>query len=281
MTEATARPVAGASNSSDTVRRFLRSRRGGLLAFVVLALVGWQVIAPLLESDSVPRPLETFAFMWDEIRGVTLAPDNLYQAFLITMRRLVIGFVIAVVIGVPIGLLMGLSRRFEAYFRDLVVILLTLPYLIWALVLSMWFGFTDTAPILTVVLSAVPFIILNVWEGVKDVPQDLLEMSRSYKMSRLTTLRHVIIPSQTPFLFAAARYGFANGWKGVVVAEVFGAAAGAGWTIRYWYDAHRAYGVVGYAFFFVIFSLILERVLFGKLSKYVFRWRPSVMEDRA
>ena len=279
MTEATAGRIQPAASRSS-LQRWLRGRRGGLLAFAVLALGGWQILAPLL-SESVPTPIETFSFMWDEIRAVTLAPDNLYQAFLITARRLVIGFVIAVVIGVPIGLLMGLSPRVEAYFRDLVVVLLTLPYLIWALVFSMWFGFTDTAPILTVVLSAIPFIILNVWEGVKDVPEDLLAMARAFDMKRSLVLRHVIIPSQTPFLFAAARYGFANGWKGVVVAEVFGAASGAGWTIRYWYDAHRTYGVVGYAFFFVIFSLILERVLFGKLSKYVFRWRPAVVEDQA
>ena len=260
---------------------FLKSRRGGLTVFLVLVLGGWQLIVPLTGSHTLPMPAEVLAFMWDEIRGDTLAPDNLYEAFAITFRRLFVGLVIAAVAGFPIGLLMGLSDKVEAFFHDIVVVLLTLPYLIWALVLSMWFGFTDTAAIWTVVLSAVPYIILNVWEGVKDVPRDLVEMSRAFEMPRKDLIRHVIVPSQMPFIFAAARYGFANGWKGVVVAEVFGAATGAGWTFRFWYDAHRAYSLVGYAIFFIVLSLILERVVFGKLSAYVFRWRASVVDDAA
>jgi ABC-type nitrate/sulfonate/bicarbonate transport system permease component len=77
-------------------------------------------------------------------------------------------------------------------------------------------------------------------------------------------------------MFAAARYSFALGWKGVVVAEVFGGRDGAGWTIKFWYDAHRAHGVVGYAFFFMIFAVVFERLVFDSLAKRVFKWRPAV-----
>lgn len=265
--------------SSGGIPRWLKSRRSGTVTFFVLIFAGWQIMVSLLDVHTLPTPVSVAAFMWDEIRGETLAPDNMYIAFLITFRRLGVGLVLAAAMGVPIGLLMGLSKRFEAMVRDFVVVLLTLPYIIWALVLSMWFGFTDTASVWTVALSAVPYVILNVWEGVKDVPRDLVEMSRAFEMPRGDLIRHVIMPSQMPFLFAAARYGFANGWKGVVVAEVFGAANGAGWTIRYWYDAHRAYGLVGYAVFFIVLSLVLERVVFGKLSDRVFRWRAAVSDE--
>lgn len=259
--------------------RWARGRRGALTAFVVLALGGWQIAVPLLPTDLIPYPSEVGAFMWDEVRGETLAPDNLYVTFGITFKRLLIGLALAVAIGVPIGLLMGLWKRAEAFFRDFVVVLLTMPDLVWALVFAMWLGFGAAAPVLTVTLAAVPFIIANVWEGVRDVPRELVDMGRAYDMSRVTLIRHVIIPSQMPFVFSALRYGFANGWKGVVVAEVFAAANGAGWTIRYWYDAHRAYGVIGYALFFVLVSLILERVAFTKLSDIVFRWRRSVVDQ--
>lgn len=256
--------------------RRLRTRRAASITFILLILVFWQLVVPVLPTRLVPMPLEVAGFMWDELRGDTLAPDTVYQAFAITLRRLVIGFGLAVVIGTPIGLAMGLSQRVEAFFRDFVVVTLTMPYLVWSLVFAMWLGFGNRAPIYTVVLSALPFIILNIWEGVRDVPKELVDMGHAFEMSRGALIRHVILPSQMPFIFAALRYGFANGWKGVVVAEVFAAADGAGWMIRYWYDAHRAYGVIGYALFFVIFSLFLERTLFTRLSNWVFRWRPSI-----
>ncbi|MQA82044.1 MAG: ABC transporter permease subunit [Streptosporangiales bacterium] len=280
MTSVSTPAANGRPSVAHVLGGWIRGRRGALTTFVVALFVFWQVSVPLLPTELIPYPYEVAGFMWDEIRGDTLAPHTVYQAFGITFGRLGIGFVLAVAIGVPVGLVMGMSLRFEAMFRDFLVVLLTIPYLVWALVFSMWLGFGSGAPVLTVTLTALPFIILNVMEGVRDVPRDLVDMANAFEMPRPTLIRHVIFPSQMPFVFAALRYGFANGWKGVVVAEVFGAADGAGWTIRYWYDAHRAQGVIGYALFFVLFSLVLERVVFGRLSKTVFRWRPAVA-DRA
>ncbi len=49
-----------------------------------------------------------------------------------------------------------------------------------------------------------------------------------------------------------------------------------GWTIKFWYDAHRAHGVVGYALFFILFAMTLEKVVFDPLARRVFKWRPSI-----
>jgi NitT/TauT family transport system permease protein len=107
------------------------------------------------------------------------------------------------------------------------------------------------------------------------VPKDLLDMGKAYGTSRFDSIRYIILPSLMPFFFAALRYALANAWKGLVLAELFASTNGAGWTIKFWYDAHRAQGIIGYALFFVIFALIVERLIFGRLSAYVFRWRPQ------
>ncbi len=124
-------------------------------------------------------------------------------------------------------------------------------------------------------LAAWTFVVINVAEGVRNVPKDLLDMAHGRTASRRRdSIRHVIFPSLMPFFFAALRYALANAWKGLVLAELFASTNGAGWTIKFWYDAHRAQGIVGYALFFVIFALIVERLIFGRLSARVFRWRP-------
>jgi ABC-type nitrate/sulfonate/bicarbonate transport system permease component len=260
--------------------RFALSRRGAITAYLLIVLLGWQIIASVVPTRLFPKPVDVAAFMWDELRGETLAPATVYEAFGTTLGRLLTGFAFAILIGSVIGLFMGLSKRAEAFFRDFVVTLLAMPDLVWALVFAMWLGFGPLATIYTVTLAAMPFVILNVWEGVRAVPRDLVDMARSFGTGRKTIIRHIIVPAQMPFAFAALRYGFVNGWKGVVVAEVFGAADGAGWTIRFWYDAHRSYAVVGYALFFVIFAIIVDRLIFRKLSNHVFRWRPSVATKR-
>jgi NitT/TauT family transport system permease protein len=255
--------------------RILRQRRTARILSLVLFLVGWQLIVPLLPTALVPMPSRVLGFMWDELRGDTLGRTTVWEAFAISLRRLFTGFAIAFAIGLPVGLLMGASRWIDRMFKDFVLVGLAMPSLVWALLTGLWFGLDSGATIITVVLAATPFVIINTLEGVRDVPRELTDMARSFHVPRRHVIRHVIFPSLMPFFFASLRYGLANGWKGLVLAEVFAATSGAGWNIRYWYDAHRAQGVIGYAFFFIIFALIVERLVFQRLSNRVFRWRPS------
>ena len=55
-----------------------------------------------------------------------------------------------------------------------------MPSLVWALIAAMWFGFGTTAPLVTVILAAVMFVVINIAEGVRNVPKDLLDMSTAY-----------------------------------------------------------------------------------------------------
>jgi ABC-type nitrate/sulfonate/bicarbonate transport system permease component len=268
--------------STLAVGRFLRSSLSGRLTLPLVCLAVWLLSIQLVTAiwpfavDVLPTPWQVFGFMWDEIIGDTLAPRNMYETFGISLQRLGIGMLIALAIGTVIGLAMGLSKGVNAFFNDWVVAILAMPNLAWALFCSLAFGFGDVGPIVTVVLTGIPFVIINVREGVRNTPTDLFDMSRAFGVPRERVIRHVLLPSLMPFLFAAARYSFALGWKGLVVAEVFGGQDGAGWTIKFWYDAHRAYGVIGYALLFVVFAIVFEKFLFDQLEKRLFKWRPPL-----
>ncbi|MQA99853.1 MAG: ABC transporter permease subunit [Actinobacteria bacterium] len=267
--------VAAASRPAAWPARIIRSRRTARFLFPLVVLAVWQLAFMFLETAVLPSPGKVLSFMWDEVRMDTLSRHTLYQSFAISLGRLIVGFLIALAIGLVIGLLMGLVRPIEYFLYDVVVVVLAVPSLVWALITGLLFGLGNNAPIVTVIGVGIPFVILNVLEGVKNSPKELFDMSRAFRVPRRRVVRHVLLPSLMPFFFAALRYGFANGWKGLVLAEVFASTNGAGWTIRYWYDAHRAQGVLGYALFFVLFALILERGVFERVSRYVFRWRPQ------
>jgi NitT/TauT family transport system permease protein len=253
----------------------LRHHRTARVLSVACFLLAWQIITPRLPTALIPMPAEVLGFMWDEIRGETVARTTVWEAFFISLRRLGTGFVIAYAIGVPVGLLMGVSRWTERMLRDFVLVGLAMPSLVWALLTGIWFGLDSAAPLVTVVLASTPFVIINTVEGVHDVPRELSDMARSFRVPRRTVIRHVVFPSLLPFFFASLRYGLANGWKGLVLAEVFAATSGAGWNIKFWHDAHRAQGVIGYALFFILFAVFVERAIFERFAKWAFRWRPS------
>jgi ABC-type nitrate/sulfonate/bicarbonate transport system permease component len=271
--------VAVASSTAKpgfSLSRVLRSPRTARLLFPLALLAVWQIAFEVMDSQIFPAPAEVLNFMWDEIRLDTLSRYTLYESFGISLGRLLTGFAVAMLVGTAIGLAMGLSKSVYYFLYDIVVVLLAMPSLVWALLTGLLFGLGNQAPIVTVIMAGIPFVILNVLEGVRNSPKDLYDMARSFDVPQSGRIRHVLIPSLMPFFFAALRYGFANGWKGLVLAEVFAATNGAGWTIRFWYDAHRAHGVLGYALFFILFALFIERGVFERLSRRVFRWRPSL-----
>jgi ABC-type nitrate/sulfonate/bicarbonate transport system permease component len=250
-----------------------------LFPFVVLGV--WYFIYYTLDSRIFPSPQTVAVFMWEEITltsGVrySSAAENIYVQFGITLMRLTIGFVIALVLGTIIGLAVGISKKVDAFFHDWVMGVLAMPALVYALFLGLALGFGNLGPILAVVIAGTPFVIINIREGVRNTPKELIDMARSFEVPQNKITRHVLLPSLMPFFFAAIRYAYAVGWKGLVITEVFASDRGMGWTIKFWYDAHRAHGVIGYAIFFIIFALALEKLVFDPLANRAFKWRPKI-----
>lgn len=277
-----ARGAASRKKRQPLVLRVLKSPRFARALFLPSVLVFWLISNKLIEnswdfdSSVLATPREVWDFMYAEVTGDTVAPNNLYETFGISLRRLGIGWAISMVVGTAIGLGMGLSKAINAFFHDWVMALLAMPALAWALFLSLILGFGDAGPVWAVILAGIPFVIINVREGVRSTPTDLFDMSNAFGVSQSKRIRHVLLPSLFPFLFAAARYAMSIGWKGLVLIELFGGQDGAGWTFKFWYDAHRLHGVIGYSMFFVIFALAVENLVFEPISKRVFRWRPSL-----
>ena len=273
--------ITAAPARKSRLRRTLTSSTTARLLFPVFVIALWYVIYFAIDSRIFPTPLRVLVFMWKEITltsGVRYSSvgENLYIQFAISIARLSFGFLVAMVLGTLVGLGMGVSKSVDAFFHDWVMAILAMPALVWALFFSVAFGFGHAAPVLTVIFAGIPFVIINVREGVRNTPKELIDMAKAFEVPDNRISRHVLFPSLLPFFFAAMRYAYSIGWKGLVIAEVFGSQVGMGWTIKFWYDANRAHGVIGYAIFFILFALALEKLVFDPLARRAFKWRPSL-----
>jgi NitT/TauT family transport system permease protein len=267
--------------SQGRLIRFIKSPTFARILFPFVVLGIWYFIYYTIDSRIFPSPQQVAVFMWEEITltsGVRYSSvaENIYVQFAITLMRLTIGFFIALILGTIIGLAMGISKKVDAFFHDWVMGILAMPALVYALFLGIALGFTNIGPIIAVVIAGTPFVIINIREGVRNTPRELIDMARSFEVPQNKITRHVLLPSLMPFFFAAIRYAYAVGWKGLVITEVFASDRGMGWTIKFWYDAHRAHGVIGMALFFIIFALALEKLVFDPLANRAFKWRPKI-----
>ena len=192
-----------------------------------------------------------------------------------SLLRIVIGFGISLIIGIPIGIVMGIRKYWEAFFGDYVVVGLTIPSLAWAIIGVLWFGIQPLTPIFATFMITFPYITINIWEGMKDVNKDLVDMARAFGVPRGKIIRRIYIPSLMPFFFASIRFGFAIAWKIVILAELFGAENGIGYMISYWYHMFNMRLVLAWVVIFTILMFALEYGVIRPLERKILSWRPE------
>lgn len=268
--EATTKSTHAATNRpprlGHAARRWLTSPMGARLTAYAAGLLLWQLVAAVFER--FPGPTEIVGFLVGEV-----TQGHLVANFAVTLNRFGQGMLIAIVIGVLLGVLIGSSRAVEAFLNDINVVGLAVPAVIWALLATMWFGFGDRAPIVTVILAAVPFVTVNVAQGVRAIDPRLRHMSAAFGVSTRRRARHLTLPAIAGYVFAAIRFAVMSGWNGILLSEWFGSTSGVGWRARYWYDANRMPGFLAWVVFFIAFMLLVDRVGLGSIAKRTFRWR--------
>ncbi len=252
----------------QTLRRIVFNRRWVTLVVVIIV---WQLLTLLIDIDLFPTPMGVLDSLEDALRG-GLFFSNLGDS----MVRISLGFGLGLVAGTVIGLLMGSREFWNRFFQDLIVLGLSLPGLVYALLAIMVLGIGLAAPVTAIALASLPFVAVNVREGVKSVDKQLLDMCSVYRIDRSRLIRRVIVPTLMPFIMAAVRIGFTVAWKVAVLTEVFGASTGIGYQMRYQFGIFSVRGIVAWALLFGIVMLVIEYGALIPLERYFDRWRPQV-----
>jgi NitT/TauT family transport system permease protein len=251
-------------------------KRYPLTIVAVLAFFAtWWALAASANSALLPNPAQTVMALFERLT----APKGLYHVGM-TVYRVFAGTFLGAVAGTALGVATRYSRLAEAAVRSVIYPLLqTVPTICWALVFVLWFGLRDTTPILTVAVAAAPFFIINVWEGMKELDANLIEMASSYTRKRRKILTKVILPMLYPFLFAATKSGFMIAWKIIVPAEIFGSTSGMGYMLSLAFETFQIDSVFGWTLAFAIILITLDYGLFNYVDrKYVRKWKPQELK---
>jgi NitT/TauT family transport system permease protein len=241
------------------------------LITLALGLLVWQGASLFFLPVVFPGPL-TLARRMIEIYSNPAS----YVVVGETLLRIFEGFAISMLAGTALGLLMGLKRDVEIFFDSWIMVLLTMPAVCWAFLSVLWFGVSDAAPILTIVLIVFPFVVMNVWSGTKAMEKNLIEMSSVYKADRLLKLRKVLIPQLMPYIFSSLRIALSLSWKMALVAEAFGGGTGVGQELINWFQDTRVDMMLAWGVSFMIVMVAIDLLVFRAWSRRAFAWRPQL-----
>jgi NitT/TauT family transport system permease protein len=209
------------------------------------------------------------------------ADGELFYHLAITLARVAAAFVIAMAVGTAVGVLMGQHRRLDRLLDPWIILLINIPALVVIVLCYIWIGLTEAAAVTAVALNKIPNVVVTLREGARALDPRLMEMARVFRFSRLSLLRHVVLPQLFPFVAAAGRSGLALIWKIVLVVELLGRANGVGFQIHLYFQLFDVAAILGYALAFVCIMLLIEFVVVQPLETHVNRWRPGAVSRAA
>jgi ABC-type nitrate/sulfonate/bicarbonate transport system permease component len=166
------------------------------------------------------------------IPKVIVDPAFLNASF-VTLSAVAQGLAIALVFGTMIGLLIGRSVVADRTLRHYVNGFYAVPMVVVLPLFSLWFGYSGATRLATIVFSSLFSIIVNVADGARAVPREYVEVSRSFRAGRISTLLEVVLPASMPYFLAGLRLAAGRALIGAVVAEFFTAIGGLGYFILY------------------------------------------------
>jgi NitT/TauT family transport system permease protein len=174
----------------------------------------------------LPSPLAVLRAGIDEFTSGVLVPN-----ILISVKRVLAGYALAVVIGVALGLFVGWNERLYRAFNPVIEALRPIPPIAWVPLAILWFGLTDRAAYYIVFIGPVFPIFVTTAAAVRATGRHYVNAAQCLGADEWALLTRIILPGAMPEIFTALRVGIAMAWTCVVAAELVAAQSGLGYQM--------------------------------------------------
>lgn len=189
-----------------------------------------------IRFTNVPTPVEVFR----KIAEVNESGRFLYHIG-ISVRRILIGFCIAVVLGSALGLLIGRYRVARDLLFPICEVLRPIPAIAWVPMAIMLWPTNEVSIVFITFLGSFFPILLNTVHGVHSIDPVLIRAARCLGANEFRLFTNVILPGAMPHMFTGFSVGMGVAWVSLIAAEMISGQFGVG------YFTWEAYSLVSYA----------------------------------
>jgi NitT/TauT family transport system permease protein len=238
------------------------------ILFCVALLGLWEVMTRVTDSPLVPGVGEVV----DEMRRIVFSGLAIKQIG-ITFGRIVLGFGVAFVISLVVGIGAARSSFVRRFVNPAIILGLTVPGLVWALLCVIWFGVSLTTPVVAIALGVAPVMVLHVVQGMHAVDAEIIEMAYVFRLSKPDKIIHIWIPSLIPQLISGSRVGLSLAWKVIVLVELFGLSNGVGYQLNSEFSSQNVAGVLAWTIVFWAVMIAMEYGVLRTIEGRFTEWR--------
>jgi putative hydroxymethylpyrimidine transport system permease protein len=240
---------------------------------LALLIGGWQIAASSgaltelfgLPDFLVPSPAEIASSLWE---NRSLLAENAW----VTLREMLLGLGCAFIVGLGFAALMHRSETIRRATYPLIVASQTIPIIVIAPILLVWFGFGVGPKVAIVALICFFPITVNTLDGLGSADPRAIKLMRGLDASRWQIFRRVEAPTALPNVFTGAKIAVVLAPIGAVFGEWVGGSSGLGHLIL----IDSGYLEVARQFAAVVVLSAISLVLIGLVAvaeRRVVTWR--------
>jgi NitT/TauT family transport system permease protein len=240
------------------------------IGFLVLVLVIWEVLALLhIWDDFVfPSPVNVIKNL-----AIGLEEGTYITAILISMKRIAIGFGLAMVGGIILGVLLGKIKLLEDTLGTLVLGLQTLPSICWLPLALLWFGLNENAIIFIIIIGSILSISIATMAGIKNIPPLYIRAGRTLGAKGFKLYSKVIIPASIPSIITGLKQGWSFAWRSLMAGELLYVSLGLGHILMMGRELNDINQVVAAMVIIMLIAMAIDRLIFSRLETMVYkRW---------
>jgi ABC-type nitrate/sulfonate/bicarbonate transport system permease component len=192
---------------------------GAILVFIVL----WQLAISLniINAFSIPSPTQIVVALFTEM-------PILSSHLLTTLYEGLLGILVSVILSFIFAVLMDLSPKFKRTIYPLMILSQTVPIIVLAPLLAMWFGFGVMPKVVVVTLVCFFPITVSMTEGLDSVDRELIDLMRSMDATKLQIFTKIKFPATMISFFSGLKIAVTYSIMGAIIGEWMGGKAGLG-----------------------------------------------------
>jgi NitT/TauT family transport system permease protein len=242
-----------------------------LLAALAVVIGAWQlvVMSGWRPSYVLPGPLTVAERIVKDV-----ADGQILPAVATTMRRIGLGFALALVIGGLIGLAIVRWRVLRTAIASLITGLQTMPSIAWFPLAILLFGLSEQAMLFVVVLGAAPSVANGLITGVDHVPRLLLRAGQVLGARGLNAYRFVILPAALPSFIAGLKQAWAFAWRSLMAGEllvIIATQPALGVRLQLSRELNDAPGLLATMVVILVIGIVVDALFFGRLDTAIRR----------
>ncbi len=237
-------------------------------AGLILLAVVWQILSMTLQPFLFPPVPEIFKRTFE-----ILFTGELLMDVLITGARIFGGLLGAFLLGCMLALVIARSRLVENFLTPVLTFFQGIPALSWVVFAIIWFHGTEFRILFIMVMTTLPAFTFQILDAIRSMSKDLFEMTMSFRPSRWTLFRFLIVPTIVPGILTAWKVNLGNAARVVVVAELVGATGGVGYQLLRQQQLFDMAGAMAWTLQLVLFVLVVQQTI-NAIERWALRYRP-------